>query len=202
MTAAHAKIPAPENAAIAVIGASAGAIDALKEIFALLPASLGIPVVVVIHISPDHNSILPEVLGMQSPLPVFEAEDKQPMRAGEIYVAPPNYHLMVEREGLLSLSSEDPVRFSRPSIDILFESAADSFAERAIGIVLTGANDDGARGLRAIVDAGGLGVIERPDLAAVPDMPAAAAKACPAALLMSLPEIAGLLAKVEAEVQP
>jgi two-component system chemotaxis response regulator CheB len=121
---------------------------------------------------------------------VVEAEDKQAIEAGTVYVAPPGYHLLVEKDRSLSLSNEEEVHYSRPSIDVLFESAADAYGDKLVGIVLTGANDDGAAGLRAVVEAGGTAIVQQPALAYSPVMPQAALRACPAAQVMSLDMIA------------
>jgi len=124
---------------------------------------------------------------------VREAEDKEPLEAGTVYFAPPDYHLLVELDRRLSLSSEEPVLYSRPSIDVLFESAADAYGSGLVGVVLTGANSDGARGLRAVRDAGGVALVQRPDQAQVAAMPQAALDACPGAVPLSLDEIASFL---------
>ena len=131
---------------------------------------------------------------------VQEAEDKEPIAAGTVFVAPPDYHMLVESEAYLSLSADEPVNYSRPSIDVLFESAADAYGAELVGIVLTGANDDGARGLRAIVKAGGTALVQCPEQSYAPTMPSAAIEACPSAHVLSLEAIAEYLldiAKVE-----
>ena len=157
-----------------VIGGSAGALEALLAILPGLPPSHKIPIVVVLHLAPNHPSLLPTVLAHACARPVREIEDKQQLEPAAIYVAPPNYHVLVERIGRLALSVDAPVHFSRPSIDVLFESAADALGRAVAGVVLSGANDDGARGLRRIVDAGGLAAIQDPATAAHREMPAAA----------------------------
>jgi len=159
---------------VIVIGGSAGALEALLAILPMLPASLAIPIVLVMHLAPDHPSLLPGLLGRACRRPVREAEDKLGLEAGTIYVAPANYHVLLERGRALALSVDPPVHFSRPSIDVLFESAADTFGAAAAGIVLSGANEDGARGLRRILDAGGLAAIQDPATAPHPEMPGAA----------------------------
>lgn len=178
-----------------VIGASAGALDALMKIFPALPADFAVPIMTVVHVPPDRESILPQLFKERSALVYKEAEDKEPVRAGHIYFAPPDYHLLVEDKKMLSLSSDEPVLFSRPSIDVLFESAADAYGEGLIGVVLTGANEDGAKGLRAIVDAGGTALVQRPALAHVATMPEAAIRTCPEAQVLTLDDITAYLCK-------
>jgi two-component system chemotaxis response regulator CheB len=128
---------------------------------------------------------------------VCEVEDKMPIEHGHIYVAPPNYHTLIE-PGYFSLSTEAPVRFSRPSIDVTFASAADSYTHRTVGIVLTGANADGAEGLRRISDRGGLAIVQDPDTAESRPMPTAAQRAVPRARVMSLDAIANFIASLPA----
>ncbi|WP_165223409.1 chemotaxis protein CheB [Aquisphaera insulae] len=176
-----------------VIGTSAGAVEALLAILPQLPREFRLPILIVVHLPADRESLLPGLLGARCLVDVREAEDKEPIAAGTVYLAPPDYHLLVEGDGSLSLSSEEPVLFSRPSIDVLFESAADAFGPGLIGVVLTGANNDGARGLRAIMDAGGIGLVQRPDLAYSSTMPQAALDACPGAQALTLDEIAARL---------
>ncbi len=189
----HTVVPVLKRAL--VIGGSAGSIDALSTVLKALPAGYGLPVFVVIHLPRDRNSILTEVLKPYCALPVVEAEDTMPIDAGTVYIAPPDYHLLVEANGTLSLSSDEEVLFSRPSIDVTFESAADIYGPGLTGLVLTGANEDGARGLKAIYAAGGKGVVQDPATAYCATMPQAAMEAAPAALVMSLQQIGSFLAK-------
>jgi two-component system chemotaxis response regulator CheB len=172
------------------IGASAGAVDALLQILPELPRSYPLALLIVVHLPPDSKSTLPELLASRSQIKVKEAEDKEPILPGTGYLAPPNYHLLVEPDFTLSLSSEEPVYFSRPSIDVLFESAADAFGDALAGAILTGGNSDGARGLKAVAAAGGLAVVQDPGTAACAEMPQAALKACPAARVVTLAELA------------
>lgn len=176
-----------------VIGASAGALDALSQILPSLPENYPLPVLAVVHLPADKKSILAELLDMKCRVSVKEAEDKEPLTAGVVYFAPPDYHLMVEKEGTISLSSEEPVLYSRPSIDVLFESAADAYGNGLAGVVLTGANEDGAHGLAAVEAAGGRCIVQHPHEAYAPIMPLAALKACSDARPMSLAEIAKFL---------
>jgi two-component system chemotaxis response regulator CheB len=151
---------------------------------------------VVVHLPPDTRNVIAELLSPKCRIRVREAEDKEPLESGTAYVAPADYHLLVEHDGSLSLSSEEPVRFSRPSIDVLFETAADAFGSALIGIVLTGANDDGSRGLKAVIDAGGIGLVQSPETAHVATMPRAALAMCPTARAMTIPEITAYLCEV------
>jgi len=160
--------------AVIVIGGSAGSLDALLAIVTALPDALAIPIVVALHLSPTQPSVLPELLSRMCRRTVREVEDKQALQRAAIHVAPPNYHVLVERGRTLSLSVDAPVHFSRPSIDLLFESAADALGPAVVGVLLSGANEDGARGLRRIRDAGGTAVIQDPATAPHPEMPAAA----------------------------
>ncbi|QWW71155.1 chemotaxis protein CheB [Rhizobium sp. WYJ-E13] len=179
-----------------VIGASAGAVDALSDILPALPPSFPIPIIIVVHIPPQKPSIMADLFDAKCSLLVKEAEDKEPLVRGTIYFAPPDYHLLVEAAKTLALSNEEPVLFSRPSIDVLFESAADAYGPGLLAIVLTGANHDGSEGLRAVVDAGGAGLVQDPETAFSSTMPEAAIKACPGAQMLSLAAIADYLGKV------
>jgi two-component system chemotaxis response regulator CheB len=182
--------------AIVVIGASAGGIDALSTILADLPENYPLPILVVIHLPPHKNSFLASLFAAKCHLRVKEADDKEPLLAGVVYFAPPDYHLLVEKNGYVSLSSDELINFSRPSIDVLFESAADIFGSTTLGVVLTGANNDGAQGLREIEAAGGIAIIQRVQEALAKEMPQAALKACKAARELSLSEIAKYLNEV------
>jgi two-component system chemotaxis response regulator CheB len=154
-------------------------------------------VTLVQHRHKDSDHVLRALLQEGSPLEVSEVEDKMPLEAGHVYVAPPDYHTLVE-PGYFSLSTEAPVRYSRPSIDVTFSSAADAYAHRAVGVILTGANADGALGLRRISDRGGLALVQDPKSAESGTMPAAAQRAVPRARVMSLPDIAAYLATLPA----
>lgn len=184
---------APVPVGAVVIGASAGAVDALTAILPALPPDYPLPVMVVVHVPPDKKSLMADLFRYKSRVNVREADDKEPLAPGTVYFAPPDYHLLVEPDRRLSLSSEEPVHFSRPSIDVLFESAADAYGAGLVGVLLTGASADGARGLKAVRDAGGAAVVQHPDEAAVPTMPRAALAACPEASVMTLEQIAGYL---------
>ena len=176
-----------------VIGASAGALQALSQILPALPADFPLPILVVVHIPRDRRNRLAPLFQAKCRMAVREGEDKEPALPGTIYFAPPDYHLLVERDGTLSLSSDEEVLFSRPSIDVLFESAADAFDDAVVGVVLTGANPDGANGLKAIADAGGEAIVEDPAAAYCSAMPLAALARCNTARVLPLGRIAGYL---------
>ncbi len=180
-----------------VIGASAGALEALSVILPSLPADYGLPVLIVVHVPPDKKSLLAELFQAKCGIEVREAEDKEPIRGGTAYFAPPDYHLLVETDKSLSLSDDEPVFYSRPSVDVLFESAADAYGPSLIGIVLTGANRDGAKGLKAIAEAGGMAIVQSPKGAYASAMPEAAIAECPAGRILTLKEIAVYLQDVE-----
>lgn len=156
------------------IGGSAGALEALGMILPALPQRYRLPIVLVLHIPPSKPSYLAEVLGSMCALPVKEAEDKEPLAPGAVYVAPPDYHLLIEKQRCLSLSVDDPVHYSRPAIDVLFESAADALRGQVAGVLLAGGSEDGARGLAQIKRAGGIALVQAPGTAAVRTMPDAA----------------------------
>ena len=182
---------------IVLVGTSWGGLAALRTLVAGLPTSLTMAVTIVQHRHKDSDHLLRSLLQEQSVLTVCEVEDKMPIERGRIYVAPPDYHTLVE-PGHFSLSTEAPVRFSRPSIDVTFMSAADSYAHRTVGIVLTGANADGAEGLRRISDRGGMALVQDPESAESAVMPAAAMKAVPRARVMPLPELVSFLGSLPA----
>jgi two-component system, chemotaxis family, protein-glutamate methylesterase/glutaminase len=173
-----------------VIGASAGALEALSIVLPALPIGYKRPVIVVVHVPPDKPSVLVELFRQRCKVKVREAEDKEPIEGGTIYFAPPDYHLLVEQDKSLALSNDEPVLFSRPSIDVLFESAADAYGPALLGVILTGANQDGANGMKAVTKAGGFAVVQRPEDAFAPAMPEAALAASPNARVLSLEEIA------------
>lgn len=186
---------------LVVIGASAGGIDALMRLFHDLPQPWHLPMVVVLHLPEGRDSRLAEIFGRRLRLPVREARDKAPVAPGTLHFAPPGYHLFVERDRVFSLSCEPPVLYSRPSIDLLMETAADAYGPRLAGLLLTGANEDGARGLVAIAAAGGLTAVQDPADAAMPQMPLAALAALPPHgpdHVQALPELRHLLTQLDA----
>ena len=176
-----------------VIGASAGAIQALSRILPALPANYPIPVLIIVHIPADRSDLMAPLFQARCRVVVKEADDKEPILPGFVYFGPSDYHLLVEADHTLSLSSDEPVLYSRPSIDVLFESAADAYGEGLVGVILTGANEDGAEGLQAVLAAGGVALVETPAEAFAPAMPAAALARCAKARSMSLDAIAAYL---------
>jgi two-component system chemotaxis response regulator CheB len=172
-----------------VIGASAGAIEALSTLLPALPSGYRLPVLIVVHVPPDRKSLLPDLFRDKCAIKVVEADDKEPVQNGVIYFAPPDYHLLVETGKTLSLSSDEPVLFSRPSVDVLFESAADAYGAALPAVILSGASQDGAKGLAAVVAAGGEAMVLRPGEAYASAMPEAAIASCPTAKILSLAEI-------------
>ena len=170
---------------VAGIGTSWGGLGALTKLLADLPADFSIPVVVVQHRSKESEHLLVQLLQDATDLRVCEIEDKDPLTPGTVHVAPANYHVLIE-DGYASLTIEEPVRFSRPSIDVMLTSAADTYRSAAIGVVLTGANEDGARGLAHLAKRGGLGLVQDPKTAEIPIMPQAAIRAVPTAEVLSL----------------
>ena len=177
---------------IIVVGTSWGGLAALRAIVGALPPEFDIPMVVVQHRHRDSDALLARFLQDHTRLRVCEIEDKQAVEPGRVFVAPANYHLLVE-QGHFSLSTEAPVRYSRPSIDVAMISAAGAYGFHAVGVVLTGANEDGALGLRRIADGGGLAVIQAPESAEVNTMPRAALKAVPTARVFPLERIPSFL---------
>ena len=184
--------------AITVVGASWGGLAALTDLVSRLPKSFTIPIAVVQHRSRHADNLLAELLQGVTPLRVVDVEDKEPLEPGTVYIAPANYHMMVEK-GHLSLTTDPMVRFSRPSIDVTFISAADAYPGAALGVILTGANDDGSRGLRHIVDRGGRGIVQDPATAESPTMPYAARAAVPEAEVVPLEKIPERLVAISKE---
>lgn len=157
-----------------VIGGSAGVLEVLRVILAGLPSDLAIPVMIVVHLPPRAHTSLHQSLQFASVLPMRQADDKEPLLGGSIYFASPGYHLLVEADRCAAQSLDDPVYYSRPSIDVLFESASDVYKRGVLGILLTGASPDGAEGLFAIHKAGGITVVQDPTSCEVDTMPQAA----------------------------
>lgn len=180
-----------------VIGTSAGGVEALSHLLPALPAGLHAPVFVVIHLPRERPSLLVDIFRPRCAVDVREAQDKEPVAAGTVYFAPPDYHLLVDQGPQLALSSDDLVNFSRPSIDVLFESAADVYGERLLGIILTGASHDGASGLEAVYRAGGWTVVQEPNDAQAPLMVEAALKRIPVDFVLPLDQIAQLLSTLD-----
>jgi two-component system, chemotaxis family, protein-glutamate methylesterase/glutaminase len=178
---------------LVVVGGSAGAIDALRTILSRLPNDFPAAVAIVIHIPAEGPSLLPEVLSTPGGPPMKVAEDKEPIVPGMIYFAPPDYHLLVESGRTFALSLDERVHFSRPAIDVLFESAAAAYGDRLLGIVLSGASADGAQGLRAVAAAGGTTVVQSLETSEMIAMPAAALQAVPGSVELNAAAVAELL---------
>jgi two-component system chemotaxis response regulator CheB len=155
-------IPNQKKYQIVVMGGSAGAMTVLVELLPDFPADFPVPIVIAVHLHPRQDNAHIERLASQCALRVKEADEKEPIQAGAIYLAPPNYHLLIESDRTFSLSIDERVNYARPSIDVLFETAAQVYGPQTIGVVLTGANNDGAGGLRLIKERGGLAIVQDP----------------------------------------
>ena len=167
----------------------------MSRLVADLPGDFSVPIAVVQHRSKHADNLLAGLLQDMTPLRVVDVEDKEPLEPGSVYIAPANYHMMVDG-GHLSLTTDPMVRFSRPSIDVTFFSAGDSYPGRTLGVVLTGANDDGARGLRHIVNRGGRAIVEDPATAESKAMPLAAMQAVPEAEVLPIAKIGPRLVEI------
>jgi two-component system, chemotaxis family, protein-glutamate methylesterase/glutaminase len=179
-----------------LIGCSAGGFNLVYELVASLPAKFPLPVVVIIHRSRKYKSSMEELLNSKSRIEVKLSEDKEIMRKGVVYFAPPDYHLLLEPEGIFSLDSSEPVLYSRPSIDVTFKSVTDVYKNKVIAMLLSGANEDGAEGLCYIHDRGGLVVVQDPDHAEVRRMPEAALNRCNGGLVLDNAEIFSFLSSI------
>ena len=182
-----------------VIGCSLGGMNALQVILSNLTKAFCVPIAVAQHRHKKSNEGLPAYFRRQTDLKVVDAEDKQWIQPGHVYLAPADYHLLIERNGArgeLSLSVDEAVRHSRPSIDVLFESAADAYKERVVAIVLTGANDDGSRGAARINARGGIVIAQDPEQAEAPTMPRATIQAVQVDRILRLEDIAPFLTEV------
>lgn len=185
---------------IVAVGTSWGGLMAMSQLLGALPSDFSIPIAIVQHRSRDSDRLLTQLLQDATDLCVCEIEDKDLLEPGKVYVAPANYHLLIER-GYFSLTVEEPVRYSRPSIDVMFTSAADTYGKEAIGVVLTGANEDGSRGLAHIVKRGGKALIQAPKSAEMPIMPEAAVRAVPTAEVLPLPQLSKRLIELSHETE-
>ena len=194
--AAAVQAAAARHLEAVVIGASAGGFEAILTLLEGLPPTYPMPLVALLHLPDNHESRLPELFGYRLQLQVREARDKEPLAPGVLYVAPAGYHLSIENDYSLSLSCEERVSYARPSIDVLFASAADAYGPALAGILLTGANFDGAAGLAGIRVAGGLTVVQDPASAEVPTMPEAALRRMTPDLILPLAQIHSLLRRL------
>ena len=176
------------------IGASAGGVEALGLLLCALPATCRASVVVVLHLAPGRSSRLPQLYAQRCLLPIREAQDKEPLQPGVVYFAAPDYHLQIEPDRSFSLSLEAPVYFSRPSIDVLLETAASAYRREMLAIILTGASADGAEGLAQVRKLGGAAWVQEPRGAISPTMPEAALRRAGADRVLALPQLAASLA--------
>lgn len=193
IAAAHR--PLVDALRVVVMGASHGGLRAMKQILASLPPTFRAPIILVQHRAKESDETLAHALQEATPLSVQEAEDKQPVAPGNVYLAPADYHLLVDGDAF-ALSTEEAVFYSRPSIDVAFESAAEAFKQSLVAVVLTGANRDGTRGLRRVKELGGYTVAQAPETAESAVMPAAAIASHVVDRVLSLEEIAPFLAEV------
>ena len=178
---------------IIVIGVSTGGFKALEMVLSKLPKDFNLPVVIVQHRKKDPDDFFIDYMNDKTSLRIKEAEDKESIKQGVGYIAPPDYHLLVERDYTFSLSVDSPLKYARPSIDMLFETAAEAYESRVAGVVLTGANDDGSYGLKKIRECGGLSIIQDPATAEAPMMPEAAIKIAGADHILGLENIGKFL---------
>lgn len=183
-----------------VIGVSTGGVAALKQLLPALPVDFPVPVLVVSHITPTADDGLAVLLNAHSAIRVKEADEEEQLLPGTVYLAPANYHLLVERKGCLALSIDPPVNFARPSVDVLFESAAEVYGPALIGIVLTGAGSDGSKGLLMIRQYGGVTVVQNPADAEMDSMPKKALELLSPDYLVALQELPALLIRLAATI--
>lgn len=167
-------VRATKDCEAVVMGVSAGGLYALSVILERLPADYPVPIIIVQHRSRDERTLLEEVLQVKCKIRIKQADEKEQIKNKIVYFAPPDYHLLIERDKTFSLSCEPPVNYSRPSIDVLFETACSVYKETLVAIILTGANSDGAVGIQKIKKSGGVTIAQKPATAAFPFMPQAA----------------------------
>ncbi|HEX2869835.1 MAG TPA: chemotaxis protein CheB [Polyangiaceae bacterium] len=191
---------APQQVEAVAIGASAGGVEALSAVLPALNRSCRVPTFVVVHVPRERPSLLSQLFASKCSLAVVEALDKQPIEPGVIYFAPPDYHLLVDGDHL-ALSIDDLVHYCRPAVDVLFQSAADRYGPGLLALVLSGANQDGAAGLKYVAAAGGQTLVQRPDCAVAPQMPQAALAAVPDSLALDLKELAATLSALNIDTE-
>ena len=183
------------------IGASAGGMYAIRDLLKMLPSDFALPILIVQHMAPTSENYMVEYLDKHTEINVKEADEKEKIKSGTAYIAPPNYHLLVEEDESLSLSADEKVNYSRPSIDILFFSASDAYRKNLIGVVLTGANDDGSKGLAFIRKQGGLAIVQNPSEAESPQMPNSAILAASPQHVLTVEEIGKLLLEIDSGIK-
>lgn len=183
-----------------VIGASAGGMETIGKLLKLLDGDFKLPIVIVQHLSPSSDDYIISYFNRLGEIKVKEADEKEKLQGGVVYIAPPNYHLLIEKDKTLSLTVEPRVSYARPSIDVLFDSAAEAFRDKLIGIVLTGANSDGSNGLKKIKEFGGLTIVEDPSTAKVEAMPRFALDKVKADYVLRVEDIASKIAELSGGV--
>ena len=182
-----------------VIGVSSGGLNAMKIMFSILPHEFSIPIVIVQHIGARSENIWVQLLNDKCKLEIKEADEKEIIEIGKIYIAPPNYHLLIEQDKTFTLTVDERVNYARPSIDVLFETAAEAYQNRLVGIVLTGSNNDGSKGLKRIKEYGGLTIVQQPDTAESSFMPASAIATVQPDYILPLEAIINLLIEIDIE---
>ena len=180
-----------------VIGVSSGGMNAMKIIFSQLPNEFGIPIIIVQHIGSHSENMWIKLLNERSNIELIEAEEKEKIEKGKVYIAPANYHLLIERDKTFTLTIDERVNYARPSIDVLFETAAEAYQNKLIGVVLTGSNNDGTKGLQRIKECGGLTIVQDPDTAESYYMPASAIASFLPDHILPLEEIVKLLIEID-----
>jgi len=184
---------------VIVIGVSTGGLKAIKAILSVLPSEFALSIIIVMHRHKETDGYLERSLDDGCKMHVKQADEKEEIKAGIVYVAPPNYHLLIEDDCTFSISVEGPINYARPSVDVVFESAAEIYREGLIGIILTGANKDGSLGLKKIKESGGLAIVQTPETSEAAEMPKAAIAAADPDYVLPLDEIGLLLRKLESE---
>jgi two-component system, chemotaxis family, protein-glutamate methylesterase/glutaminase len=184
---------------VIIIGASTGGLKALQPILSALPTAFALSVIIVMHRHKDTDGYLERLLDNDCKMHVKQADEKEEIKAGVVYVAPPNYHLLIEDDGTFSMSVEGAVNYARPSVDVVFESAAEVYGKGLIGVILTGANKDGSLGLKKIKEEGGLAIVQTPETSEAAEMPRAAIAAVNPDYVLPIEKIGPLLRKLESE---
>jgi two-component system chemotaxis response regulator CheB len=182
-----------------VIGVSSGGLNAMKVMFSCLPKEFNTPIIIVQHIGSQSENLWISLLNDKSNLYIKEADEKESIENGKVYIAPPNYHLLIERDKTFSLTIDERVNYARPSIDVLFESAAEAYKSKLIGVILTGSNNDGTNGMKRIKEYGGLTIVQDPATAESSYMPASAIAVVQMDYILTLENIIKLLIKIDAQ---
>ena len=184
-----------------VVGVSSGGMAALKYIFSALPAGFSLAIIVVQHVSARSDNQWIKLLNDISNLNIIEADEKENIEPWNVYIAPSNYHLLIEKDKTFSLTIDERINFARPSIDVLFETAAEAYKDKLIGIILTGSNHDGSRGIKRIKECGGLAIIQDPETAESAYMPTSAITAIQPDHILPLKDIVELLIKIDKQIK-